>query len=136
MRGDEELNVRRLVVGFAAVALLITGVVVANVPAHAGLPANKPFAAAAVTEKHGPGTFPLLTSTVRNSKPTDLVLAVSMECAILTDAVIPGSGMPGTTQNATTSGSVRAWITIDGVIVPVVSSSQPPQNPPAAGGDK
>lgn len=97
-------------------------------------PANKPFAAASKTVKFSPGTaVQLLSATVKNSKPTDMILDVSMECSIITDNVILGSSTPGAQESAATEGTVRVWITIDGVIVPVVSSSEPPQNPPPPG---
>jgi hypothetical protein len=104
--------------------------------ASAALPANKPFAAGSKIVKFSPGTkVQLLSSTVRNSKPTDLMLHVSLECSILTDNVIMGSDVPGAQESAATEGTVRAWITIDGVTVPIISSSTPPQSPPAAGDD-
>jgi hypothetical protein len=124
----------RIIGGVLAAAALVAGVAV-MLPAHASSGANKPFAAASLGVRQGPGVFPLLTATMQNSKPTDIVLLVSMECSIITDAVIPGSNMPGTQQSATTSGKVRAWIEIDGKIVPIVSSSAPPQNPPPPGTD-
>ena len=101
-------------------------------------PANKPFAAASKTVKFSPGAdVPLLSATVRNSKPTDLILQVSLECSIITDNVIAGSTstVPGASESATTTGSIRTWITVDGVMVPIISSSAPPQNPPAPGDD-
>lgn len=102
--------------------------------ASAGLPADKPFAAASKTVRFSPGTsLPLLSATVRNAKPTDLILQVSMECSIITDNVILGSSTPGAQESAATEGTVRIWVEIDGVIVPIISSSAPPQDPPAAG---
>jgi hypothetical protein len=104
--------------------------------ASAGLPADKPFAAASKTVKFSPSTrTQLLTATVRNSKPSDIVLQVSMECSIITDNIILGSATPGADQTSTTTGTVRAWIEIDGQVVPIISSSSPPQTPPTAGGD-
>ena len=117
-------------VGLLAAGALVTGTAYAN-----HTPADKPFAAASKTERFSPGTaVTLLSATVKNSKTTDLVLQVSMECSIITDNVILGSTMPGAEQSATTTGTVRAWIEVDGKIVPIISSSQPPQDgatPPA-----
>jgi hypothetical protein len=102
----------------------------------AGLPADKPFAAASKTVKFSPNNrVELLSATVRNSKPSDLVLQLSMECSIITDNVIAGSTVPGAQQSATTTGTVRAWVEIDGQIVPIISSSTPPQDPPPAGNE-
>ncbi len=99
-------------------------------------PANKPFAAASKTVRFSPGTdVPLLSATVKNSKPTDMILQVSLECSIITDNVIAGSTAPGGSESAVTTGTVRTWITVDGVIVPIISSSSPPQNPPPPGDD-
>ena len=105
--------------------------------ASAGIPADKPFAAGSHTVKFAANTTTprteLMRATVHNSKTSDIVLMLSMECSIITDNVIAGSTVPGATENATTTGSVRAWIEIDGSTVPIVSSSTPPQNPPAPG---
>lgn len=79
----------------------------------------------------------LLEATLRTSKPTDLILQVSMECSIITDVQTGPSDMPGATDTATAEGKVRAWVEIDGVIVPINSMSDPPQDPEDqnAGGD-
>ncbi|MCA1822772.1 MAG: hypothetical protein ABR520_09555 [Mycobacteriales bacterium] len=123
----------------AAVALavgLVGGWVANSGPASASLPADKPFAAASKLVRFSPGTrVPLLSATVRNSKPTDIVLAVTMECSILTDNVILGSDTPGAQESAATEGTVRAWLEIDGQVVPIISQSSPPQSPPPPGDD-
>jgi hypothetical protein len=75
----------------------------------------------------------LMRAIVHNSKTSDIVLMLSMECSIITDNVIAGSTVPGATESATTTGSVRAWVEIDGVTVPVISSSSQSQTPPAPG---
>lgn len=93
------------------------------------LPADKPFAAASKTVRFSPNTdVVLLTATVKNSKPADMVLYVTAECSIITDNVIAGSTMPGGSESATTTGTVRTWITVDGKIVPIISASSPPQD--------
>ena len=116
----------------ALVANMFGGVNLAG----ANLPSNKPFAAASKTVKFSPGTkVELLSATVKNSKPTDMMLHVSMECSIITDNVILGSTTPGAQESAATEGTVRLWIEIDGQIVPIISSSAPPQNPPPPGDD-
>jgi hypothetical protein len=102
------------------------------------LPADKPFAAASKTVRFSPNAdIPLLSATVKNSKPADMVLAVTLECSIITDNVIAGSTVPGASESATTTGTVRTWITVDGKIVPIISSSAPPQDgsTPPAGDD-
>lgn len=123
-------------------ALLATAIAGASLTAGAvvatanHVPADKPFAAASKTLRFSPGTsVPLLSATVKNSKPTDMVLQVSMECSIITDNVILGSSTPGAQESAATEGTVRAWIEVDGKIVPIISSSSSSQNPPPAGDD-
>lgn len=112
---------------------LATGAVVATAT---HTPADKPFAAASKVVRFSPGArTELLSATVKNSKPTDMILQVSMECSIITDNVILGSSTPGAQESAATEGTVRAWIEVDGQIVPIISSSTPPQNPVQPGND-
>jgi hypothetical protein len=131
------LRQTRIIAAIAGAAVLLIGLIVAISPAQANhLPADKPFAAASKTVRFSENArVPLLTTTVRNAKTTDLVLQVTMECSIITDNVILGSSTPGAQESAATEGTVRAWIEVDGKIVPIISSSAPPQNPPAAGDD-
>ena len=97
-------------------------------------PADKPFAAASTTERTGPTPrIELLAATVKNSKPADMMLLVSMECSLITETILLGSSTPGAKQSARATGTIRAWIEIDGKPVPIVSSSTPPQNPPPPG---
>lgn len=99
-------------------------------------PADKLFAAASKTVRFSPNTnIQLLSATVKNSKPTDVILQVSMECSIITDNVIAGSTVPGAQESAATEGTVRVWVEVDGKIVPVISSSAPPQPAPPPGDD-
>jgi len=93
-------------------------------------PADKPFASAAKLTKFTSGSnVTLLTATVKNSKPADMMLLLSMECSIVTDVIIPGSTTGGTTQTSSARGQIRTWIEIDNQTVPIVSSSSPPQTP-------
>lgn len=127
---------RGILAGVFGAGLLVAGLLVGVVtPAGANhLPADKPFAAASKTVRFSPGMrVPLLSARVKNAKPTDLVLQVSLECSIITDNVIAGSDMPGAGESALTEGTVRAWIEIDGKIVPIISASSPPQPPPPPG---
>ena len=104
------------------------------VPAGANhLPADKPFAAASKVQTIGANaTVTLLTATVKNSKPADMMLHVTLECSILTNTVITG-GPEVTSETAEAEGRVRVWIEIDGKVVPIVSSSSTPQLPPPPG---
>jgi hypothetical protein len=122
---------RNTAVGAAAMAV---GLLIGNVGglfAGDGIPADKATAAGAAVTEASP-TTPLLTATFRTSKPTDLIMQVSAECAIQTSFTRNGKN---TRQEA--SGKVRLWLTIDNDanIVPIESTSQPPQDPPAMGGD-
>jgi hypothetical protein len=93
-------------------------------------PADKVVASGSTLAVMGPGAaVPILTATLRTSKPTDLILNVNMECSIFTRLI---TGPPGD-GTATASGDIRAWIEIDGQVVPINSVSSPPQNPPPSG---
>jgi len=95
-------------------------------------PANKVVAAGDTMQTVAVNaTVPILSATLRTSKPTDLILNVNMECSILTSLTTGGTG----SDSATATGDIRAWVEIDGAIVPINSISSPPQNPPAPGGE-
>lgn len=98
-------------------------------------PADKVVAAGSKLEVIGPNAeTTILTSTLRTSKPTDLILAVSMECSIFTRLVTGPSG-DGGTDSATAAGHIRVWVEIDGQIVPINSMSEPPQLTPPGGSE-
>lgn len=96
-------------------------------------PADKVVASGSTLAVMGPGAaLPILTATIKTSKPTDLILNVNMECSILTSLVTGGTGVMGS-DTATATGDIRAWVEIDGQVVPINSVSNPPQNPPPSG---
>lgn len=98
-------------------------------------PANKVVASGSKLEVAGPNErIKLLSATLRSSKTSDLLLSLTLECSILTRLVTGPSGSGGS-DSALASGTVKAWIEIDGKVVPINSTSAPPQNPPAAGGE-
>jgi hypothetical protein len=106
-------------------AIVIAGGLLIGSIAPAGAnhePANKVSASGSTTEVFGVpngSTVELLMSeTVKTSKPTDLILGVTAECAITTDVTTVGTD----TQGA--EGLVRVWITIDGKAVPVSSTDK------------
>jgi hypothetical protein len=119
---------RRAVVGGALLGAAAVTVPVALANAN-GTPADKAVAAASKVEtiRNG-GVVELMSATFRSSKPSDLLLSVSAECSILTDVVIPGGG---TTFTEEARGTVKVWLEMDGHIVPITSSSTPPQDPAA-----
>lgn len=59
-------------------------------------------------------TVTLLTGTMKTSSPTDLVLAVSLECSILTQVTTVGN------DESQAFGQVEVWIEIDGQPVGVI----------------
>jgi hypothetical protein len=75
-------------------------------------------------------SVPLMSATMKTSKPTDVMLAVSLECTILTDVITSNEELTATAQ-----GEVRVWVEVDGQIVPINSMSSPPQLTPPGGDD-
>lgn len=101
-------------------------------------PADKVVASGRKVVVFAPNTrVELLRATLKTSKPSDLILQISMECSIVTDVQTGPDPVAGATDTDIAEGTVRAWVEIDGVIVPIMSMSQPPQNPqsPANIGD-
>lgn len=95
-----------------------------------GTPANKAVAAGSTMEVISPQeTVTLLSATLKTSKPTDLLMSVSLECSLFT-RLLTDNDNPSSTSQA----SVVAWLEVDGAIVPIESASAPPQDgstPPA-----
>lgn len=77
-------------------------------------PANKVSASGSTIEVAGPNEeVILLSETVKTSKPTDLILSVSLECSIVTNLTTTGD------DTSRANGHVEVWIEIDGVPVTV-----------------
>ena len=97
--------------------LLLMGVNPAGKSVFAGTPqepANKFAASGSSTEVIGANnTVVLLHEQVKTSKPTDLVFGVTLECSITTEVTTTG------TDNQFAEGTVRVWVEVDGVPVPV-----------------
>lgn len=86
-------------------------------------PANKTSAAGSSTEFiPGTETTPtvILSEFVKTSKPTDLILGVTLECSITTEVTTVGS------DDQTAFGQIRVWVEIDGV--PVKVAQDDPDN--------
>lgn len=82
----------------------------------AGIPANKTSAAGSSKEIMGPNvSVTLLSERIKTSKPTDLLLSASAECAIVTDVTTVGN------DSERAFGEVLMWVTIDGTAVPVAA---------------
>lgn len=131
----EQLRKGSVTVVLVVVTALISGALGGGASAN-HQPADKIFAAASKVLRSGPTLrIELLKATVKNSKPTDLVLNVSMECGLITDTILLGSTQPGAQDSTRATATIQAHIEVDGKIVPVISSSTPPQNPPPPGDD-
>ena len=106
----------------------------AQAVAGSGIPADKVVAAGAYREvvaANAPAE-PILSATMRTSKPTDIMIHTTLECSIFTQL------LTNNTDNSATAGArARVWITVDGKIVSIQQASTPPQNGtiPASGND-
>lgn len=99
----------------AMVAAALTAGYLAQGTYAAGVPANKVAAAGseAVDVPFGTAT-PILSQTVKINNPTDLILGVSLECALTTQVI---SGADDTNERA--FGEIKIYVTIDGKYVPI-----------------
>jgi hypothetical protein len=80
-----------------------------------GIPANKTAASGSETEVIGANNSAVvLSETVKINNPTDLIIDVSAECALMTQVT---NGADGSTSRA--YGQIKMWVTIDGKYVPV-----------------
>ena len=102
-------------------------------------PADKAVAAGSTIQGLQPdsGGTPILTASLKTSKPEDLLLNVSLECSIITDVTAQGSSAPNSTSTGEASGAIRVWLTMDSDtnIIPIQDISSPPQNPGPWGSD-
>ena len=126
------LSRRKVVAGALAAAVGVTVPVAIAAEGGGGTPANKAVAAGSTVETIGANqTVTLLSATMKTSKPTDLLMSVSLECSLFT-RLLTNNDNPSSVSNA----SVVAWLEMDGAIVPISSTSTPPQDgaePPAGG---
>jgi hypothetical protein len=125
-------GIRTTLVGLLLIALLF-----ALYTAQRASATHHPADRAAAAADEGETTFTsndpeevLLTATIRTSKPADLMLHVSLECEITTQ-----HEWNGPRSETSARGRIRTWVEVDNAIVPIQSSSQPPQNPPPAGNE-
>ena len=97
-------------------------------------PANKVVATGEENIVFGPGEdVVLMTAMAKTSKPTDMMLMVTLECAIFTRLITGPSTEGGATDSALAGARLDVWIEIDDVIVPISSAASPPNDPPAPG---
>ncbi|HVF04728.1 MAG TPA: hypothetical protein VNA20_07810 [Frankiaceae bacterium] len=108
-------GLRPRALGGAAVTLALIGGYFAQGTYAAGIPANKVAASGSGTEVvHAATDTLLLSETVKINNPTDLVIGVSAECAILTQVTNSANG-----QTERAFGEVKIYVTINGKRVPV-----------------
>jgi hypothetical protein len=82
-----------------------------------GLPANKTAASGSTTQEVGANNEKvILSETVKINNPTDLIIDVSAECALITQVT---SSANGSTSRA--MGQIQMYVTIDGKPVPVAA---------------
>jgi hypothetical protein len=121
-------KVRTALLGAVTLGLLLNFVIH---PAIASLPADKVVASGSKIVAAAPGTnVTLLSATMRSSAPTDAILNVSLECSILTALVTDNDH-----NSATASGTIRVWVQVDGVTVPINDVSAPGDHTPGVGND-
>jgi hypothetical protein len=121
---------RRSLVGLALLGTVAVAVptTLAATGGGGGVPANKAVAAGSRLQVIGANqTATLLTATFRTSKTEDLLLTASLECSILT-ALTTNNDNP----TAMARSGVRAWLTLDGKVIPITDTSAPPQDPSAS----
>ena len=104
--------------GAAAVALALAGGYLAQGTYAAGTPANKVAASGSSTKfVNAAADTLLLSETVKINNPTDLIIGVSAECAILTQVTNSANG-----QTERAFGEVKIYVTINGKRVPVADN--------------
>jgi hypothetical protein len=112
--------VRPRVAAAGALAFALTAGYFAQGTYAAGTPANKVAASGSSFEVFDANIPTLLLSeTVRINNPTDLILGVSAECAIITQVTNSANG-----QTERAFGQVKINVTIDGRAVPVAANDK------------
>lgn len=120
----------RKILGLVVAIAAVVGVVVGQSAIATHTPADKVVAAGDSLTVINEGTNQtILTATIKSSKPSDLMMHVSAECAVETAHMRDGK-----TSDNQARGFARVWIEIDNKIVPIMSSSAPPQDPAAQPG--
>ena len=116
---------RRKFVALACAAAVVPTVIIGSSAVATHTPADKVVAAGDSLTVVNEGTNQtILTATIKSSKPSDLMMHLSAECAVETTHLRDGK-----TSTNQARGYARLWIEIDDKIVPIMSSSAPPQDP-------
>ena len=99
-------------------------------------PADKVVASGeAIEEVAGPAE-PIMSTTFKASRPTDLMVHVTLECSILTR--LHNEGGPEVDQSTgSAAGRIRVWLKLNGkqVAISQISSNPQPNDPPEIGRD-
>ena len=112
-------GVRPRVLAAGAMALALAGGFLAQGTYAGGIPANKVAASGSSLEVVGANERKvILSETVKINNPTDLIIGVSAECAILTQVTNSANG-----QTERAFGEVKIFVTINGREVPVADDA-------------
>ena len=123
MLRSSRVRLTMLLVAVAAIAAVVVGT--QALATHS--PADKVVASGASLSQVDEGSGQtILSAKIKSSKPSDLMIHVSAECAVETSHTSDGK-----TSTNTAHGYARLWIDIDGKIVPIQAASAPPQDPGA-----
>src|SRR3954468_10372192 len=99
---------RSRVLAVAVIAAALSAGFLAQGTFASGIPANKTAASGSETELIGANNSAVvLSETVKINNPTDLIIDVSAECALMTQVT---NGADGTTSRA--YGQIKMWVTI------------------------
>jgi len=116
---------RRVLMGAALLGTAAIAVPTTLAATSGGTPANKAVASGSKRAVIGPNAeLTLLTATFKTSKPTDLLITASLECSILTSLTTNNANPQASAQSG-----VRAYLRMDGKVVPIEDTSAPPQDP-------
>jgi hypothetical protein len=120
---------RRKIVAFVCVAAVVPAVLIGSSAIATHAPADKAVASGSKIEvfsENGASQAGVELNRVllKTSKTTDLMMHVTAECEIFTEHTRDGKQTVNEAE-----GSVRMWLEFDGKIVPILSSSAPPQDP-------
>lgn len=100
-------------------------------------PADKVVASGeAIAEVPAGAAETIMSTTFKSSKPTDLMVHVTLECSILTRLHNEG-GPDVSTSTSDAAGRIRVWLLMDGkqVAISQLSSNPQPSDPPEVGVD-
>ncbi|HWL37936.1 MAG TPA: hypothetical protein VNQ77_17250 [Frankiaceae bacterium] len=111
--------VRPRAIAAGAIAFGLVAVTLAQGSNAAGTPANKVAASGSAIEVVGANESKVvLSETVKINNPTDLIIGVTSECAILTEVTNSANG-----QTERAFGEITYSVRIDGITVPVATDA-------------